>query len=448
LPVNIPTKETPFLTTLFTELQKLGQNYCVLRNYSELPYDLKGSDIDILVHRNSLNVSTELIQHSVKAHDGFVAWREWNDCLRIILCFGKDDEDDWWGVPIHLFSDIRWKGITYYPSREVLKNSIIHNEIRGACDFDANLIDMLNKLLYLGASPKADVFSAVVSEPGYSHMIKDRLTPYFGSELESFISTLPNRNFRMMESIARRLRRTLVLRSILKSPSDLFRNKVKRFIVHWQRLRHRSGILVSIFGTDGSGKTTLIDCSRPYLDKFIHSKTFAFHWRPSVLPALVTLTGGQASPPSSFNKPHTKAPSGFLGSLFRLAYYSIDHVIGFWFVIYPKLVRLPTVIFFDRYFHDYYFDSARFRINLPRWILSLFELMIPKPDLGIFLKVSPEVAFYRKPELSVAEHHRQQKQMFLLTRKFKHFEIVCTDGSLAESQKDILTAIIQIYGSL
>ena len=380
------TSETPFLKSLFANLNKLKQDYCVLRNYSCLPYDLKGSDLDILTSKKTFDLATELILGSVKTHNGFAVWREWNDCLRKILCFGTDFNGIRWSVPIDLFTGIRWKGLNYYPSDETLKDSILNNGIRGANTFDANLISILNKLLYLGTAPSLDSISAIVSQPEYIRLLRRRLTSYFGGKVDLFLSTLTPGNSVILENLVKQLRRALILRSIIKSPLSSLRNKVDRLFVHCHRLRHRSGILVAVFGTDGSGKTALIDSVRPKMDRLLHSQTTVFHWRPSLFPALATLTGKDVEEPGIINKPHTKVVSGFFGSLFRLAYYSLDHTLGFWFAVFPKLVRLPTVVFFDRYFHDNFFDSARFRICLPYWVVSLVEKIIPKPDLGSFSK--------------------------------------------------------------
>ena len=439
------TSEAPFLKSLFYNLNKLQQNYCVMRNHLGLPYDLKGSDLDILIPKKSLDFATELIVHSAQTQGGFVVWREWNDCLRIILCFGIARNGIRWGVHIDLFTDIRWKGLNYYPSGDVLKDSIIQNGIRVSNPFHANLVALLNKFLYLGTSPKADNISAVVSQPEYTSILRKLLISYFGNKVELIISILRPANSRKIKSLARQLRRGLVLRSILKFPLASLRNKGLRLVAHWHRLRHRSGLFVAVFGTDGSGKTTLIDTLRPIIERFLHCETSVFHWRPSLFPALRTLTGKDAETLGPINRPHTKAASGFFGSFFRLAYYCLDHVLGFWFKVYPKIVRLPTVVFFDRYFHDNYFDSARFRIYLPHWVISVFNLIIPKPDLAIFLKVPPEVANTRKPELSIAEHRRQQEQMHHLTAKFRHFEFVSTDGPIEKSQNEILDAIIRHF---
>jgi len=77
--------------------------------------------------------------------------------------------------------------------------------------------------------------------------------------------------------------------------------------------------------------------------------------------------------------------------------YIFDLCIFVLYRIYFEKVR-KNILIMDRYFYDSLVDVAKGR----RWLyIRLFLLMIPTPDLPIFVDVTPEQAFQRKGEYSV-----------------------------------------------
>ncbi len=117
--------------------------------------------------------------------------------------------------------------------------------------------------------------------------------------------------------------------------------------------------------------------------------------------------------------PHARPPNGLLISFFRIAYYILDYTIGFRVFVYPNLLRKPIVVFFDRYFYEYFIDPARVRVNAPWRIVRMFGWLVPRPDLIVMLKPNPEVFHKRKPELSLEELRIQSERMYKFARKLK-----------------------------
>lgn len=63
--------------------------------------------------------------------------------------------------------------------------------------------------------------------------------------------------------------------------------KLKRFI-------HPIGYTIAFMGTDGAGKTTVINAVTPILNEAFHKGVHYEHMRPNCLPALAVLFGKKA----------------------------------------------------------------------------------------------------------------------------------------------------------
>ncbi len=59
--------------------------------------------------------------------------------------------------------------------------------------------------------------------------------------------------------------------------------------------------------------------------------------------------------------PHGKPPRGFLFSIFKLLYWAVDYWYGYLAVIRPDPSN-PTLVMFDRYYHDVLVDPERYRL--------------------------------------------------------------------------------------
>ena len=75
------------------------------------------------------------------------------------------------------------------------------------------------------------------------------------------------------------------------------------------------------------------------------------------------------------------------------------------------------LVVFARYFHDYRYQKG-YR-NVPKWFLDLLEVLVPSPDLIIYLNRDAKEIYAAKPELDLSEIQLQQRviQDFLATRR-------------------------------
>jgi len=198
--------------------------------------------------------------------------------------------------------------------------------------------------------------------------------------------------------------------------------------------------MIAFLGTDGSGKSSIINAISPVLETGPYAHVRYGHLRPTFLPSLAAVFG-RTKPEGPVTEPHADRPSGFFGSLFRIMYYTLDYIFGYWIKIYPVMVREDCLWIFDRYFYDYLFDPERSRIALPKWIIRFFVRFIPRPDLIICLGTDARKIHARKPELTLGEMERQLSVLREFCGASSRAVWIDTGKSIEESVADVLSAI-------
>jgi thymidylate kinase len=441
------TAETAFLVDLFKTFSQAEINYCVLRNYDGLPYDLRGSDLDILLRPDSVCRARRLIVATAYKHSGFAVWRELNDYnIGYFCCSGTDHKGRRWGVHIDLMIAFRWHGLDYYSSDHVLSRVVTRHGVRVANACDANLTAFLDKVLTICSMHK-DCYGQAAAK-AYAQLpdsTKEEIAATFGVKVEFLARALETKEPNLLKSFARKLRRNLLIHQMSRCPTKVFGNKLKRFKTHCHRLLKKMGILVVVLGLDGSGKSTLIELVGKEFERLVHTKTEVRHYRPRLLPAIGQLAGQDSDKISVIRNPHAKPPSGKIVSILRVAYCSTDYVLGYWLSLYPVLVKKGTVVFFDRYFYDYFIDPTRYFINAPKWVIRFFGWFIPKPDLILMLLPNAEKSIERKAELPIEVLLRQAEMIQKLGEKLKNVVWVDTSAAMEQSKEEMLQAIFDKF---
>jgi thymidylate kinase len=82
------------------------------------------------------------------------------------------------------------------------------------------------------------------------------------------------------------------------------------------------------------------------------------------------------------------------------------------------------LVLFDRYYFDLLVDTRRYRYGGPRWLIRLFGVCIPAPDLTIILDVPAEALRARKAELTLDEARRQRDEYLRLSRSLESTHVV------------------------
>ena len=413
------------LKSFFEVLNNNDVKYCVLRNYKYLPDSTGGSDLDILVFEESVINFEQLLSQFIKAN---------NLNLVSIVRDGKSPKycitcTDW-GVQIDLF-----KESVFFGGKEIILSSILSSYTERFSDIlilnnkVAALLAFLKELLNNRTCAEKYIVDLQNQFDG-SGVIKEWLsqfTPEFSTYLNLNLNQLDKKHCSYLHELSE----VSFKRSQLYGLSD----KIKR-------LYKQPGFTVAILGTDGSGKSTIIDRISAILNDAFHRGVYYEHMRPNKIPSLARLMGNKEVLTGPVSEPHGSAPSGFLGSFLRWVYYMLDYTFGFYLKIWPKKAIRSCVWIFDRYYYDYLIDPKRARINLPKWILKIGQFIIPEPDIIICLGTDAQIIHQRKPELPLMEVERQVVALKEFCDKNKRAIWVDTGKSIQESSNDTLSAII------
>ncbi len=195
------------------------------------------------------------------------------------------------------------------------------------------------------------------------------------------------------------------------------------------------GIMIVFEGTDGSGKTTIIDGLKelPYLP-YANQNMKYYHWRPYFIKSPKKDKNNNNKKPCT--EPHKYPPYNKFISLGKFLYFNLDYVLGYCFKIRPQLFRGNLVVF-DRYYYDYYLDKIRYRLDISDRILDFFKIIIPKPEITFILIGDAKVLFERKRELSYTEIINQVERL-------KMMKTLTNNPNEIDVNQDIETVIFEI----
>jgi thymidylate kinase len=187
-------------------------------------------------------------------------------------------------------------------------------------------------------------------------------------------------------------------------------------------------MFITFSGLDGSGKTTLIGSLKTALEQRNYRVTALTMYGQVSLYGIIRLVrewiigGAEKTLPEKLEKHEILAgqnfssdetiPYGrfqrlianiFRGNAIKRCAFVFDLFILLVFRLYLERVK-NHIFILDRYFYDFLADVADGR----RWLyIRAFLSVTPTPDVPIFIDISPDEAFSRKGEYSVAHLERR-----------------------------------------
>ncbi len=204
------------------------------------------------------------------------------------------------------------------------------------------------------------------------------------------------------------------------------------------RLLRRSlrpqGFHLNILGPDGVGKSTLLEALSKILGTSRFRSMETYHFRPG------TLRPTAAGP--AVIAPHARAPRSWPSCVFKVFFYFLDHLLGWFQRVYPAKVRNRLVIF-DRDFNDILVDPKRYRLQAVGALVSLLVRFIPRADLTIILHAPAGAIYRRKPELPEEEITRQLDVLQKFAAARCDWLMVDADRPVAMVAHDVVLAIFQ-----
>ncbi len=426
-----------FLPSFFQSLNSSNIRYAVMRNYMSLPYSTGGSDLDIWVAEEDCQRFFELTMKVAEDFKGRLVSYIWKRYEPKICLMGPD-----FGIQLDVYRGFVPIGNRVFFTSDAIEKHIDVFQGVKVLNHDWSALEaLLKEVLNTGGCDRKETYYSEASKAlaNISYEELQKSFPYFSEEYLRRLKSISNeqKSQALIHYLYKQGRKELTW-NINSSFTDSIRK--------YSRLVRRPGYVITILGTDGSGKSAIYQGIYEHLEDAFHNKLYYRHLRPHFLPDIANLFGRRKENAQSdvCASPHAVKSSGFMMSLVRLLYYLQDYIWGSILKIWPKISTQASVFVMDRYYYDYYIDQTRSKINLPLWIIRFFDLFVPSPDIIICLGGEPEKIFERKPETSLDEVTRQTEALKAFCKEHSNaFWVNTTEYDLDTSVKMTLEGIAE-----
>lgn len=426
-----------FLTRFFYTLNERNIDYFVYGSYQYLPVDTGGSDIDMIVAERDMDGVRDVLRNIISGKGIYLVSCYANANANFYRLLSKQ-----WGVQIDVFyKGLCFKGVEYYPLSNLKHYVIDYKGVKVLDERVGYYVDYFKEIVHIGVAKEKYRKAFLTLVDADREKYKKEIRMLYGEEAEALVFS--NLCVDGLNEIGKKLQ-VLMRKYILSGHSwQVFVANMKLLL----RLFHKSpGYVIVVEGTDGSGKSTIINAITPILNECFHNSVIYNHLRPNVIPDLGVLLGKKEKQEADVvnTDPHALKPSGFWGSLVRWGYYMIDYTLGYMKKVWPAIHTKSKVFIFDRYYYDYYIDQKRSRTTLPKSIIRMGECFLPKPDLILCLGGDPQKIYARKPETSLEEVTRQTEALSEFCRKRKNAVWVDTTQTIDKSIDTAMAAIVDM----
>ena len=428
------SKET-FLTEFFKGLSNKNIDYFVFGEYSQLPHDTGGSDIDILLGNNQLVVVDKLILELIHTHQACLGSFFLNSNAHYYRIITSS-----WGVQIDILEGgFKYNGIDYYPLALLKEHLIDHNGITVLDIKYGYYFGYLKEIIHNGTAKEKYIKGFISVIDNDKSFYQKEIETLYGKNPWCLISS--NYTIAGLCHIGQELRLEMLKFISEHKKFKMFFTKIRKLNRFIQK---RPGYLIAIEGTDGAGKSALISKITPILDECFHHSVIYCHLRPRFIPDISVLFNKRSTIEANkiCTEPHKKKPSGLLGSLVRWLYYLLDYTFGYLIKVWPQIHKRSNVFLFDRYYYDYYIDAKRFRVRLPKMIIRFGEMFVSKPDLILCLGGDPHIIFSRKPETSLEEVKRQIAELRSFCNSRDNTVWIDTTCNIDQTISNTMSAIV------
>lgn len=387
-----------FINSFFSELCLNQIPYCILHNVDEVASG-NSHDIDMCIDERKLIDAEEILQTTASQHG-------WRMHLHTGTCkdtfnaksyhFHQIDEQAQSITLIHFdFVPVTaWRGREIISNKTLLSGAESSGLYRSAAPEVMAVVDLFPHLLYRGIIKddyKDRIHSAFSDIP---EKIRPIILNFLSGKLTNEV--ISHAQHCRWDAISA-LRPQITQSALKRAP----RRRWAHLCHILNKLMKPTGLMVVFQGTDGSGKTTIINGIPEILGNSFSGDTLDYyHWRPGFLkPEKKLDANGQ---PLTDLRPHTHAPDGRVRSLFKLGFHTLDYLAGYWFRV-RKQISQGHLVVFDRYFYDFYIDKRRYCLNVSDTLVRLFQLFIPEPNLTFLLIGDATQLYERKGELPIRE---------------------------------------------
>jgi thymidylate kinase len=424
------------LRQVLAVLERDGLPYCVTHAYEHLPRHIV-HDVDCVVPRAAL---PGRLAGLLKENEAFIGGRlvQWfEERANFVVLQGYETSPTTGGpvmLQLHISSDFEVKNRVVAGCEEILatRRSFLGRFCVPAAQVEFACI-LANRVDKLGFEPHhlRQLSALWAAEP---QRCSEQLERMFGAPSVALVAASALRNeWEPVIAQLPRLRREMMWKLALSRPLGYLgriADKHLRRLKRWCRPRGRrgGGLHVVFLGPDGVGKSTVIEAVQQRIaPAFLRTayQTFAR-----------SLLGRR--PKAS---PHALPPRSLPASLLKAAWWFACYTVGYFFSIYPTLVRGGLVIN-HRYLLDAMVDPRRYRYAGPIGLLRAIWATAPKPDLVIVLDAPADIIHARKRETTLEETTRQREAYLALALTLPNARIVDTSRSPQQTIDDVTNLLL------
>lgn len=424
-----------FVEAFYSRLEEENIDYCILRNVEEV-INGDAHDIDMTVDSARL-IDSESILFTTASDLGWkihIRTGSSKDSVNI-KCYHmfKIFENKIHIVHFDFFPTFSWSGYVLIDNKTLLDNTDKKTIYHMAAPEVEAVTKLFIRLLhngYIKSKYKKDIVTVFREK---QEKVNTILKCFLDDDAVQYVSnTVYKEEWKELE----KNREYLVKMIKRNSRKEIVKQKI--YLV--RKAMGKAGIMVVFEGTDGSGKSTIIDSLPDVLgNSFPKGMIDYYHWRPGLIKKEKTSKYGKVT---VVTEPHAKEPYGKIKSFIKFMFFNLDYILGYWCKIRWQVSKGHLVVF-DRYYYDYYLDKLRYRLDISDRILDLLKKIIPKPDITFLLVGDSQILYERKKEIPIEEIERQIQRIKKKQNKFNNSVIIDVNKSIEEVVEDVSIQILK-----
>ena len=415
----------------FFDVIKKNQ-YAVLRNYDQLPYNASSKDIDILILESEIDEVIIKLLKTAESLNYQLVWKNNLDYLNGFV-FIKIKDQKIYSLKIDLFKGLKWRGFEYLDHKTILKSRERNNKFFIISKAHQIAVTIMNGILYgKKINKKYYHLFEKIEKKDINTLSRILCKSYSEKSVGKIIELIKNKEINKISN----LRNDLIFHLIKQNIFDLV--AYKKILIHLQTeyfYRSKFGQLIVFSGPDGAGKSSLIeDINNLFYELGINKNKIPHHFMTKKTPSIHKLFFmPKKYSKQDYTKPYQASPSGFFSSFFRVTYYFFAFIIDFSFSI-KKELRGNHIIFFDRYFTDLIVDPTRMKISIKKQYVRFLFKRILFPNYIFFILADPKKILLRKPELTYEKLNKLNYEYRILNNSLKKSDIFLNNDEIEKNK--------------